>query len=139
MSVLAYTPHRPDISYTVVPCAASASNSSTGVFKKRSNLIHKRTCTASTASVHPHICDLQLARPFIPLEKIIFASCPPSSIAVPISPYMASQGDRVRHYLLYIRIPSSSERCFMPEPVIAVRNDRPASVSFTNFTALDTL
>ena len=79
----------PDISYTVVPCAASASNSSTGVLRREA-------ISSTNAPVPP----AQL--PFIRIsatcsspvrlslwKKIIFASCPPSSIAVPISPYMA--------------------------------------------------
>lgn len=52
---------------------------------------------------------------------------------------MAFKAIEFCHYLLYIRDLQLFREVLCAEPVIAVRNDRPASVSFTNFTALDTL
>ena len=87
ISVFAYTPQRPEMSYTCSPFAASALNSSTGTFS-----------TDAISSINAPVPPAQL--PFIrisetlliwsvslSLKKIIFASWPPSSIAVPTFSY----------------------------------------------------
>ena len=117
ISVFAYTPQRPEMSYTCSPFAASALNSSTGTFS-----------TDAISSINAPVPPAQL--PFIrisetlliwsvslSLKKIIFASWPPSSIAVPTFSYFFWSAIAFAATSCANGTPTLSAIGFAPEPV----------------------
>ena len=82
MSVFAYTPHRPEISYTQVPCAAMASNSSMGTFRMEATSSIKAPVPPAQLPFMRVSATSSAPLPVLGLKKIILASWPPNSMAV---------------------------------------------------------